>query len=278
MLGEDEKKTVIELFSSRGLTELSLEDTKRIAHKTGRSMISVEWTALDCGIQPLRYTRNIATLGFDAQKKLLESSIIIVGLGGLGGYVLEQAGRMGIGRIIACDHDVFEETNLNRQILSNADNLGKCKVDAARERVAKINDGIDFVGFSGKFQDMSEDSWKQANVVFDCLDNIDDRFGLAEQCAHEGVKLVYGAVAGWCGQVALISPGNDAFKKIYTGHRDGAGQNGGILPFTAATAASIMMSKAIKLITNQGSADNDLLFFDLLENDWEIIRIGQTGK
>jgi len=203
MFREDEKAAVIEQFSSRGLTELSLEDTKKIAHKTGLCIKTIEWIALDCGIQPLHYIRNIATLGFDGQKKLLESSIIIVGLGGLGGHVLEQAGRMGIGRIICCDHDVFEETNLNRQILSNADNLGKSKVDTARERVAGINSGIDFVGFSGKFQDMDKGSWKQANVVFDCLDNIDDRFILAERCAREGVELVHGAVAGWCGQVEI---------------------------------------------------------------------------
>jgi len=58
---------------------------------------------------------------------------------------------------------------------------------------------------------------------------------------------------------------------------NGIKKNGGILPFTAAAAASIMVSKAIKVITDQGSADYDMLFFDLLGNDWEIIGIGQSG-
>ena len=274
MFSEDEKRAVIEEFSSRGVTELSLEDTKKIAHATGLSTRSVEWIALDCDIQPLRYTRSISALGLDAQKKLLESSVVIVGLGGLGGYVLEEAARMGIGRIITCDHDVFDETNLNRQILSSTDNLEKSKVDAAKQRLEEINSGIDFTGFSGKFQDMDKDCWKEADVVFDCLDNIDDRFTLAEKCSREEVGLIYGAVAGWCGQVALIRPGNDTLEKIYTGNHNGIEQNVGILPFSAAVAGSIMVSKAIKVITNKGIANYDLLFFDLLENDWETIKIG----
>ena len=276
MLLEDEQKILSDVFTSRSISELSLEDTFEIAEETGLSIKAVEWFALDSKIEPLRYRRNLGTVGFDGQKKLLESSVIIVGLGGLGGYLIEELGRVGVGRIVCCDHDVFDATNLNRQILSDQGNLGESKVDAAQERLAAINSAVEFVGVGGKFNDIDKSIWRRAGVVFDCLDNIDDRMVLAEKCTLASIKLVHGAIGGWCGQVGVIAPGSDVLSRVYKGQRSGIEKDVGTPPFTAATAASIMASKGVKVLTGKDSQeDYHILFFDLLENDWRTLKFSQ---
>lgn len=274
MISEGERAVLVRCFSSRGLEELSLADTAEISEETGLSTRSIEWFALDGNVEPVRYRRNLGTIGFDGQQKLLESTVIIVGLGGLGGYLLEELGRGGVGRMVCCDHDVFEATNLNRQILSSHGNLGMCKVDVARERLAAINGGVEFVGVAGKFNDIDKSIWRAADVVFDCLDSIDDRLVLAEKCDLVSVPLVHGAIGGWYGQVGVIRPGSDVLSRIYKGQRSGIEKDVGTPPFTAATAASIMASKGVKLLTGRDCAeDYHILFFDLLENDWRTLKL-----
>ncbi|MFO8113732.1 MAG: ThiF family adenylyltransferase [Desulfosalsimonadaceae bacterium] len=69
-------------------------------------------------MDPSRYSANIPSFGQAGQQKLLRSRAVVVGLGGLGGFVLEQLARIGVGCIVAADHDSFEHVNLNRQLLS----------------------------------------------------------------------------------------------------------------------------------------------------------------
>ena len=273
MILEDERKILADIFSSRGVSALSLEETCDISGETGVGVKAVEWFALDSNIEPLRYSRNLGTIGFSGQKKLLESSAIIIGMGGLGGYVLENLGRGGVGRIVCCDHDVFDVTNLNRQVLSEEGNLGKGKVDVAQERLASINSGLEFVGIGGKFEDIDRSCWRGADIVFDCLDNIDDRLVLAERCSVASVNLVHGAIGGWYGQVGVVRPGSDILSRVYKGQRSGIEEDVGTPPFTAATAASIMASKGIKVLTGKDCEDDyHILFFDLLANDWRTLK------
>ena len=273
MISEDERQILVRCFSSRGLDELSLEDTVGIAEETGLSSRAIEWFALDINIEPLRYRCNLGTIGFEGQKKLLESSVLIVGLGGLGGYLVEELGRAGVGRMVCCDHDVFEATNLNRQILSVQGDLGTSKVEVAGRRLEAINSSVEYAGFACKFGDIDAGCWEGADVVFDCLDSIDDRLVLAEKCASSSVSLVHGAIGGWYGQVAVVRPGDDILSRIYKGQRSGIERDVGTPPFTAATAASIMASKGVKVLTGKDCAeDYHVLFFDLLENDWRTLQ------
>ncbi len=91
-------------------------------------------------------TRTELILGEDGIAKLKGASVILLGTGAVGGYALEGMVRAGIGRIRVVDHDVFNESNLNRQILATADTLGRPKVDVACERARSINQDIDIEG------------------------------------------------------------------------------------------------------------------------------------
>jgi tRNA A37 threonylcarbamoyladenosine dehydratase len=87
----------------------------------------------------LRYQRNQHTLTVYDQLKLFRSRVAVIGCGGLGGYVIEEMARLGVGTIYAIDPDIFQEHNLNRQLLSSPASLGRAKVEMAAARVAEIN-------------------------------------------------------------------------------------------------------------------------------------------
>jgi len=269
MLTENDKALLKQTFAGETSKELSVEQADGIALQTKIPLRMVEAFALEKGIVPCRYQRNLGSIGVDGQRKLLGKKVIIVGLGGLGGYVLEELARAGVGQITGVDPDVFDETNLNRQLLCEEGNLGKEKVSEAQKHLQKINKAVEFEGFAVSLDKLGDETWSKADLVFDCLDNIADRLKLANKCSAANVPLVHGAIAGWYGQVGVVRPGAEMLAKIYKSHK-GVEENTGTPPFTAAVAASVMAAKGIKLLTRPDSTrKEEMLLFDLLEDDWQ---------
>jgi molybdopterin-synthase adenylyltransferase len=272
MLSKKQKIHLDKVFANGGLTELTLQQSQNIALKTKIPLRYVEWFALEKGIVPCRYQRNIGSIGIAGQKKLLESKTIIIGLGGLGGYLTEELARLGVGRIIGVDPSAFDQTNLNRQLFSDESTINKEKIDPARKRLKKINQGIDFTGFAVNLDRLPDRIWHNTDVVFDCLDNIADRFVLADKCSQTKIPLVHGAIAGWYGQVAVIWPKTLMLEKIYKNQTFGIEQDIGNPPFTAAVTASLMAAEGTKILIGKiFENEQKMLFFDLLENEWQPI-------
>lgn len=119
----------------------------------------------------------------------------------MSGNILEQIVRAGFGTIIGVDPDIFDQSNLNRQLLSSEDTLGEEKVAIAEKRIREINSAVDFTGHVCKFQTLPDNLWQTVDMVFDCLDNIPDRLILADKCRHANCPLVHGAIAGWYAEV-----------------------------------------------------------------------------
>jgi molybdopterin/thiamine biosynthesis adenylyltransferase len=174
------------------------------------SFVEVEPAILDLGLYPARYQRNRHTISNEGQLALLQSCVSVIGCGGLGGYIVEQLARLGVGRIIAIDPDVFEEHNLNRQTLATLSNLGMPKVTAAASRVAEINLAVLLVPLQTAFcPENGRELLCGTTVVVDALDNIVTRLDLAGICRELGIPLVHGAIAGWYGQVTTQHSGED---------------------------------------------------------------------
>ena len=213
-----------------------------------------------------RYQRNLGTLGLDGQRTLLSSRIVIVGLGGLGGHVLEQMARAGVGHITGIDPDVFEPSNLNRQLLSDVNSMGVPKVDAAKLRVQQIRPEIGFMGIMGHHIEADEEVWAEADMVFDCLDSIADRLSLAEICLHADCTLIHGAIAGWYGQVAVVRPGSHLLMRLYPDTGPGLEKELGTPPFTAGLCASLMVAEGVKAICAIQQKDQErVTYFDLCD-------------
>ncbi|MPM21777.1 putative adenylyltransferase/sulfurtransferase MoeZ [bioreactor metagenome] len=222
-----------------------------------------------------RYSRNISTLTPEENEKLKYFKVCIVGCGGLGGYIIEMLARIGIGNLTVVDMDVFDESNLNRQILSCENNLGDSKVFEALKRINSINSDVKVSVVEDGFNEKNGiDVIRNHNVVVDALDNIESRLLLQEYCNKLNIPLVHGAIAGWFGQVCTIMPGDNTLNRIYKNNSVGVEKKLGNPSFTPANIASIQVSQVIKVLLSKGEIlQNQMLVVDLLYNEFNIISL-----
>ena len=238
---------------------------------------SEEAKALAAGRVPPWFQRNIGVAGVAGQIKLLETRALVLGLGGLGGHVVEQLARMGVGDITGVDPDVFDESNLNRQTLSRRDNLGAPKAQAAEARVRRINSALAFRGLRMTHDQIPASLWAQTDLVFDCLDNVPDRLHVANLCNQADKVLIHGAIAGWYGQAAVVRPGSNLLGRIYPDGLDAdqtLEKELGTPAFTAALVAAFMVSLGMKVVLGKALKADAVYYFDLLESSSSTVEFG----
>ncbi len=221
-----------------------------------------------------RYKRNENMLSPDENKRLRSFRVAVVGCGGLGGHIIEMLARLGVGHLTCIDADVFEVTNLNRQLLSTPDNLGQPKSAVAEKRVKLINPEVKvkvhqtMLGAENALKLLQDH-----DLVCDALDNIESR-RVVEKCASElGIPMVFGAIAGWYAHVGVILPGQSLLDKIYPDDLNkGAETHLGNPSFTPALAASLQVAEIVKvLLDKEGVLSNKLLMINTLNHDYQII-------
>lgn len=258
---------------------LRVGDTAALATAWGISGREVEIAALDHGIVPERYARNLRAFSLEEQIQLLRSRVAVVGLGGLGGSVTEILARVGVGRLILIDGDRFEESNLNRQFLSTEPRLASSKAEAAAARVGEINTGIETVSHAEFLSLENADTLLAGSaVIVDCLDNIHTRFVLEDAARRIGAPMVSAAAAGGSGHVTTIFPEDPGLELIF-GPRDTVPPKGsekalGCLPIAVPLLATLEASEAVKIILNRGRLLRDsLLSVDVFDNAIDILRL-----
>lgn len=259
--------TKVEDGRGESLTVISLANLRQVAAEWGLSRREAEIAALRERVLPMRYMRSLGTVGWEGQLALLQSTVGIVGVGGLGGWIIEGLARMGVGRLIIVDGDVFEENNLNRQALCQEQNLGQPKVEAARKRVAELNAAVEVVAHHAH---VGEEEMAQllngADVVVDALDALPTRLALQRAARRLGVPMVHGAIAGFVGQVMTIFPEDLGLFGLYGGDRvpeRGIEIQWGNPAATPMMVAAWQVQEVVKLITGRGQTlRHRLLFMD----------------
>jgi molybdopterin/thiamine biosynthesis adenylyltransferase len=252
---------------------IGFADVKEIAASSQTTQAEVEKLALRSGVIPSRYERNIGTLGRDGQLKLLDSCVGVCGLGGLGGYIAEMLARFGVGRLILVDGDVFSENNLNRQALATEADLGRPKVEVAAEKLASINSSVE-VSVHHSFLRSGDATrvFSGADLVIDALDTVSCRLDLEEACRQLGIPLVHGAIAGNCGQVMTVFPGDPGLKCLYTeGGDKGVETSEGNPPTTPALVAALEVQEAIKVLCGGELLSRGFLLLDTSCNLYQFI-------
>jgi len=246
------------------------------AERFGLSLGAVEELALENWMLPARYQRNRNMVSIAGQLQLFRSSVAVIGCGGLGGYVIEELARLGVGTITAIDFDTFEEHNLNRQILATPANLGRPKVEAAARRAAEINPAVTLNPIQAAYApENGAELLSGADVVVDALDSIPTRLALAETCTELVTPLVHGAIGGWYGQVATQFPGDDTIQRLYGRWVSGKGveQQLGNPSFTPALVASLEAAEVCKILLGQGETLRfRKLVINLLDMEFEEVR------
>ena len=217
-----------------------------------------------------RYERNVPALSEEECNILLGKRVLVVGCGGLGGHLIDMLARIGVGMLRVVDGDVFEPSNLNRQLLSEVPLLGVSKAKAAAAKISRVNPEVSVEAVDSF---LTEKNVKRlllfCDVVLDGLDNIESRRILAKECERAGVPYIYGAVNGWVAQAAISMPGDHLVEKLYP--EGSVLKNKSVLSFTPALCASMQVSLCVKLLTGREVETGKLYYFDLLNQEYETI-------
>lgn len=270
LLRDLNSKAFSRIEGSRSYRCLSLESVKAIARTHGLSTRQLSIIALKSGIVPSRYIKNMGTFGLDGQARLLESSVIIAGAGGIGGRVAELLARMGLGSITLVDPDIFDESNLNRQDFSGESALGKPKVEVVSRCLSDINSDVEVhtMKVEGGRESLGG-LLKNGGVVIDALDNIDDRLELEALCKETGSILIHGAIAGDYLQAMTIYPGDSGLSNLMRpSHEDNKSRGieieTGNPSTTPAAVASIQAHEALSILAGkEAKLRGRLLYMDL---------------
>lgn len=217
-----------------------------------------------------RYERNVPALTEAECEALGQKRVLIVGCGGIGGYLIDMLARVGIGGLKVVDGDVFEPSNFNRQLLSDASVLGASKAKAAAAWVSRVNPEVDVEAVA---EDMTQDNVRRllerCDAVLDGLDNMESRRVLANACAEAGIPCIYGAVDGWVAQAGISMPGDHLIDILCP--EGAAVKSGGVLSFTPALCASIQVSLCVKWLAGRAVETGTVYYFDLLHQEFETI-------
>ena len=145
-----------------------------------------------------QFYRTTIVLGVEKVINLTSKHVIIAGVGGIGGYVVEALARGGIGKITIIDHDLVDITNINRQIIALLQDVGKPKIELFRDRVAQINPDCELIAkqvFIDK-ENIAELIHNDVDYVIDCIDTINSKLDLIEYCYKNKIKLISAMGAG----------------------------------------------------------------------------------
>jgi molybdopterin/thiamine biosynthesis adenylyltransferase len=157
--------------------------------------------------QLLRYSRHILLpeIGIEGQERLLEATALIIGLGGLGSPAALYLAASGVGRLILCDHDQVDFSNLQRQIIHRTATVGQPKVESAQAALREINPEVECVALPVRADEAKlRELAAQADVVLDCSDNFATRYAVNRVCLELRKPLVSGAAIQFDGQVSVF--------------------------------------------------------------------------
>lgn len=223
----------------------------------------------------MRYARNLGAITREEQTLLQSKRVCIVGCGGLGGYLAEFMARIGVGALTVIDGDRFDETNLNRQLLSAEDNIGHPKAAEAKRHIGRINTDLAVTAVEQFLTGGNAAALLAGHdVVLDALDSIPHRMLLQRVCAELGIPLIHGAVEGWFGQVTTVLPGDNSLSRLYPGCSGEAAPEraASTLSFAPACIASVQAAEAVKvLLGKEPSLRGKVLFADLLQNRFDAL-------
>ena len=191
-------------------------------------------------------------VGMDGQKKLLNATVAIVGMGGLGCPAAQSLITAGIGKLILIDGDIVELSNLHRQPLYGVDDLSRLKVEVAKERLEQLNNKAVIVPIDKYFNEKNGMSFIQnANVIIDATDNIQTRQLIDKFSKEANVPMVYGGLFRYEGQVAVLNVnGSPGYCELFPEPPSGGDTcaDAGVLGMLPGIIGNIQALETVKLI------------------------------
>lgn len=234
------------------------------------------------GSQLSRYSRHILLPQVNkvGQQKLIQSRVLIVGLGGLGSPVALYLAAAGIGQLILVDFDQVDLSNLQRQIVHNTTQIGQDKVISAKNQLLLLNPEIQITTYAYR---LDPETWQQlittVDIVVDCSDNFATRFAINAACVRHGIPLISAAVQRWSGQVTVFLPAyaqSPCYACLYPNlEAEGeACSETGVLAPVAGIIGSIQAVEVIKVLLEiDESLCGRLLILDAYTLQWRTLKL-----
>jgi adenylyltransferase/sulfurtransferase len=230
----------------------------------------------------LRYSRHllIPEVGLSGQKKIKAASVLVIGTGGLGSPVALYLAAAGVGRIGLVDYDQVDESNLQRQVIHGTSQIGKLKVESARQRMLDINPDIQVEVYNEPFT--SENAFQIAqdyDILIDGTDNFPTRYLSNDVSVLLGKPNVYGSIFRFDGQVSVFDARNGPCYRCLFPEPPPPGlvpscAEGGVLGVLPGTIGTLQATEALKLILGIGETlSGRLLLFNALDMSFDFVTL-----
>jgi molybdopterin/thiamine biosynthesis adenylyltransferase len=230
-----------------------------------------------------RYSRQIILkeIGGVGQARLLDSTVFILGAGGLGSPAAIYLAAAGIGHLVIADSDQVELSNLQRQILHTTDRIGVAKVVSAAQTIKAINPDVVVTPISERITEQNVASMLAgSDLVLDGSDNFSTRYLLNEACLNQGKRLISAAVLGFEGQIASFHHGVDAnspcYRCLFPSPPEFAPtcSSAGVLGAVVGTIGTLQAAEAVKSLLGIGQGlAGSMLLVNILDNIFHRINI-----
>jgi adenylyltransferase/sulfurtransferase len=233
--------------------------------------------------QRKRYTRQLLlpSFGFDGQEQLVASTVLVLGVGGLGCAAAQYLCTAGVGHLVLVDDDSVELSNLHRQVLHGEADIGRLKVESARDTLRGLNPAAAIDTVAARLDDAAMLSKIDASdLVLDCSDNLDTRRQLNRLCYQTKTPLVSGAAIRFEGQVAVYTMQQSTPCYECLSQRFGEQQlscvESGVLAPLVGIVGSLQALEAIKLLSGAGTGPvGKLMLFDGAYSQWQTFQLEQ---
>ncbi|HIB28710.1 MAG TPA: molybdopterin-synthase adenylyltransferase MoeB [Candidatus Thioglobus sp.] len=233
--------------------------------------------------QLLRYSRQIMLpeVGVEGQEVLLGSTMLLIGMGGLGAPTALYLAAAGVGHLIIADFDTVELSNLQRQVIHHTNDIGKLKVDSAKQKMQAINPTIKITSVSDLDENNLSKWLELCDIVLDGTDNFDTRFKINQACVASKKPLVSAAVIRFEGQLSVFK-GYDASQPCYQclystdGNSNENCTDNGILAPVAGMLGTMQALQALKVVLNLGEQlVGKLMIIDALDLTFRAVTISK---
>jgi len=232
-----------------------------------------------------RYARQIrlSQVGEVGQQKILDATVLIIGMGGLGSPAALYLAAAGVGHIIISDFDQVEDSNLQRQIIHHTQDIGELKALSAKRTLAEINPDCKVEAIDWQLDEAElEQMVAKADVVLDCTDNFPSRFMINRASVKTGTPLVSGAAIRMEGQIATYIPNSDGpcyqclYKEAFE-NTETCAMEGVLSPIVGVIGTMQALQALLILIGKSDNVNGKLLLFDGLNMEWQTIKIPKNS-
>lgn len=221
----------------------------------------------------------LSQVGEDGQARIGASTVLIIGLGGIGCASASYLTSAGVGQLLLCDFDTVDETNLGRQTLYGPADVGQLKAVRAASRLAAMNPDVRLIEIPDRLSnDALAEAVNQADIVLDGCDNFATRFQVNEAVVAEGRALVSGAAIRFEGQVAVFGPDyrkSPCYRCLYAEADESLEScaGNGVLAPVPGVIGTLMAVEALKLSAGIKTETGHLSLYDALSSDWRKVAI-----